>query len=113
MGLEVINSNLEQARKIIGELALLNHESETTNLPEEAEFFKLAMQAMLRQLEMVNNSIPSLVNGISLAKQILPASSVEIHAPSGMIILNKEYRKKFFDELKISEEAMRKLRKKK
>ena len=113
MGLEIINSNLEQAGKIIGELALLNHESEAANTPEEAEFFKQAMGALFRQLEMVNNSIPSLVNGISLAKQILPASSVEIHAPSGMIILNKEYRKKFFDELKISEEAMRKLRKKK
>ena len=113
MSLEILNSNLVQSKKIIDELAALNYEAESTKIPEEKEFFNLAVQALLKQLDMINNSIPNLVNGISLTKQPTPETSVEMQIPTGVVILNKEYRKKFIDELRISEEAIKRLRRKK
>ena len=113
MSLEILNSNLAQSKKIMDELAALNYEAKSTKIPEEKEFFNLAVQAMLQQLKMINNSIPNLVSNISLTKQTTPEASVEMQIPTGTIILNKEYRKKFIDELRISEEALKKLRRKK
>lgn len=110
MSLEILNSNLMQSKKITDELAVLNYEAGSTKIPEEKEFFNLAAQAMLKQLDMINNSIPNLVNGISLAKQATPETSVEMQIPTGVIILNKEYRRKFIDELRISEEALKRLK---
>lgn len=112
MSIEALNSNLMQSKKIIEELAILNHEATSTKIPEEREFFDSAVSAMLKQLDMINNSIPNLISNIGV-KQIVPEKTTELKIPMGTIILNKEYRKKFVEELKISEEALKKLRKKK
>ncbi|MFH0831381.1 MAG: type II secretion system F family protein [archaeon] len=117
MSLEILNSNLMQSKRIIEELAVLSHEAESSKISDEKDFFNTAASAMIKQLEMINNSIPGIISSILPEKKAVKTSpvemSVEVKIPSGIVMLNREYRKKFIDELRISEDALREIRKKK
>lgn len=113
MSIELLKSNLMQSKKIIEEIAALNQEIAGAKIAEERAFYDSAENALIRQLEMINSSIPNILQGISITRQNLPEKAVIVQVQAGSVLLNSEDRKKFIDELKISEEALKSLRKEK
>ncbi len=111
MSIEILKSDLMQGRNIIEQLAILNHEIASTEIAEEKAFLSSAADALLKQIAMINNSIPNLVRGISATNQILPEETTTVQISIGSISLNKEDRKRFLEELKISEDVLKKLKK--
>lgn len=113
MSIEILKSNLMQSKKIVEEIAVLNHELAKTDKAAEKTFFDSAINALLKQLGMINNSIPNLLSNITPLSQIAQEKAVTVQVPAGSILLNKDDRKKFIEELRISEKALKKLRKEK
>ncbi len=110
MSVEILKANLMQGRKIIGELAVLNREVAAAQNIKEKEFFDSGINSLLRQFNIINNSIPNLISGISAQEQVVSKKTTAVQIPAGTLILNKNDRRKFLQELMISEDALKKLR---
>jgi Flp pilus assembly protein TadB len=113
MSIEILKSNLMQGKSIIEQLAILNHEIASTKISGEKAFLGSAIDALFKQLIMINNAIPNLVRGIGAEKQTLPEETTIVQVSAGAISLNKDDRKKFLEEFKISGDALKKLRREK
>jgi flagellar protein FlaJ len=116
MSIESLEINLQQVNKIVKEILLLNEEFMSAETLEEKNFFESAINSLLTQLKIINDSIPELLADIKIKEETkaLPVKRTTIlPVSSGLVILDKKDRKKFIKELNISEEMLKKLRKRK
>ncbi len=123
MGIEELKKNVEHAKKIISDMRSIYERIKDLN---ERQFYENSIRAMMYQLKLVNKTVPSLLNDISLVKK-LPSEAVVSKTNPEIVTLayispyskekryvsvNKADKKLFLKELQLSETGMMNLQKK-
>lgn len=115
MSIEALKTNLEQTNSIFEEILELNQELNSAAGVEEKNFFDSAIASLETQLKLINNSIPNLLGAVEIKERekVLPPKNIiaPLASLTGLVVLNKKDRKRFIEELKISEDMLKKLRK--
>ena len=131
MGIEDLKNNIETEIKIVRELSNFLAELEHAN-PAERRILLQVINSLQKRMKFVNNSIPYLVRDISLAKKLptttIPATarkkvkkqpvieSVPVKLKAKVkekVLLRKEDKSEFLEQLNISEALIKKLKKRK
>src|SRR3989338_8207866 len=124
MALEELKLNALEEKNLAGKIADLSSKIQnSTNLQEKESMIK-AISPLSEQLKIINNSIPDLLEGISMIKKIpeeaLPAVqpnliSVQYRAggADNLIVIQKNDKRNYLRQLRISEDALKDVRKKK
>lgn len=106
MALENLKQNIEKEKEIVAKLIEISD-----GTPETAE----ACELMTNMLRMLNNSVPSLIGGISPIKKLGKVNEVNdlvsIKAEGKMITINRADRKKFLDYLSVSDYSLKRAKK--
>ena len=122
--LEELKLNALEEKNLAGKIADLSSKIQnSTNLQEKESMIK-AISPLSEQLKIINNSIPDLLDGISMIKKIpeeaLPAVqpnliSVQYRAggADNLIVIQKNDKSNYLRQLRISEDALKDVRKKK
>ncbi|MEK6890513.1 MAG: type II secretion system F family protein [Nanoarchaeota archaeon] len=126
MSLELLKFNIKREKELILQIETLYGNYESTNDVKTREEYKTAIESKIKQIKLLNNSIPELVLGISLIKK-MPSEinsknevfnknlvSLKHDAEGGekIIGLNKNDKKAYLQELQISDIYLKRLRKK-
>jgi len=122
MTIEGLFSNIEREKEILKELFLLEENLSLLSKREEKEIVQKKINSLLNQLKILNNSIPSILENISLFKEF-PATTKEKQNTNVLnvtsenskvnVMINKSDKEKFLNELRIDEEIIRRLKNKK
>jgi len=128
MSLEALKINVKEEKKLAEKLIFLTNQAYQTKTPRERKILEDAINSTINQIGILNNSLPELIAGISLAKK-LPAAglkrkkakkaeliSVSYETPDKekkFIAIKKADREKYAKELSISDYSIKQLKKKK
>jgi len=122
MTIEGLFSNIGREKEILKELFLLEENLSLLSKREEKEIVQKKINSLLNQLKILNNSIPSILENISLFKEF-PATTKEKQNTNVLnvtsenskvnVMINKSDKEKFLNELRIDEEIIRRLKNKK
>ena len=123
MGFEDLKENIEQERRIISDINTIYIHMQSNQ--EEKEFYGSSINALIYQLKMLNDAVPSLLKNISPWKKLSEQDSekpvkdvvrVSYISPSAKekryMVINKADKKKFLQELNLSESGMTNVKKK-
>ncbi len=115
MTIEVLKANLSQERKLLEEMLVLNEELKNASSKEEVTFFETAIESIVSQASILNNSIPNILAEITIQKakaSVLGKKTAmqPIQTFSGLVVLNKEDKEKFTRELHIEADIMKKIK---
>jgi len=115
MTLEALKANLSQERKLLEEMLVLNEELKNASSKEESTFFETAIESIISQASIINNSIPQILSEITVQKakaSVLGKKTAmqPIQTFSGLVVLNKEDKEKFTQELRIEADIMKKIK---
>ncbi|MEM3405759.1 MAG: type II secretion system F family protein [Candidatus Pacearchaeota archaeon] len=133
MTLEGLLSNIEREKEIISEVISLNEKFFLSNSKEEKIIIEKKINSLLNQLKILNESIPKIIENISPFREFPPfknevkdkknlkkessqeLSNISYNSKGKQIniIINKKDKEKFLEELRISEEAIERLKEKK
>lgn len=117
--LQELNRNIEAEARMARELAGFVEMAENSGSGEKVMFMQV-INSLRRRIILLNNSIPELLNQTSLANK-LPGQKpktpdveeVQIDEGKSRVVVHKKDKKDFLRELNISEEVIRKLKKRK
>lgn len=115
MTIEALKANLSQERKLLEEMLVLNEELKNASGKEESTFFETAIESIISQASIINNSIPKILLEITVQKakaSVLGKKTAmqPIQTFSGLVVLNKEDKEKFTQELRIEADIMKKIK---
>ncbi len=125
MTFEALRANIEQGKNLIENLALTSKQAQVSKDKKTAKILNRRQTSILNQLKIINNAIPELINNITLNKEAVKNKEkdkkkligVAYTSPSDkikkFIVLNKENKKKFLQELSINEDYLKQLKKRK
>jgi flagellar protein FlaJ len=116
MTIDALKANILQERKILEDILVVNEELRNAKNEEEKNFFSTALDSLLSQAKIINDSLPTIIASISLPKlefTPLPKQNVlkPIQTSTGVIMLKKEEKAKFMQELMVEKDVMNKLKK--
>jgi Flp pilus assembly protein TadB len=126
MTLKGLILNVEREKQILKEIFSLNENLFILSKKEEKEIIEKKISSLIKQLELLNDSIPSIIENISFFKE-LPSSSkskgkqspdiLDVSYTHGSdkvnIMINKKDREKFMNELRIDRDIIERLKRKK
>ena len=114
-----VNTEIEMLKEISARLQELDYAGEN-----EAKLLNGAIWALGKSMKIINDSIPDILRNISFNKR-LPSAAIDLKKETGLekikfkreksevsVILNVKDKEKFFKELSINENLVRKLKKK-
>jgi flagellar protein FlaJ len=119
--IEELKQNIEMEIKMLRELLSYSQTVEFAS-DDEKILFEGSINSLKRRIKIINSSIPQMLKEISLSKK-LPSDSEKVSntgleriklktaGPEIDIVLNKKDREKFFRELSIGEQLIKKLKK--
>lgn len=115
MTIEALKANLSQERRLLEEMLVLNEELKNAASKEEANFFETAIESVVSQTSIINNSIPKILEEITVQKAKVSVLGKKttmqpIQTFSGLVVLNKEDKEKFTQELRIEADIMKKIK---
>lgn len=125
--IEDMKKNLEQEKRIVEEMKLINIQLQNAVGEAEKRFYLSSLKSFKGQLKVLNKSIPSLLGESSPIKKLEHLDSNEVQkkkkdkvvrmsyvSPSSKekryITINKEDKKQYVKDLSLSEESLKKLR---
>lgn len=116
MTIEALKANLSHERKLLEDVFILNEELRNATTKEESNFFSTAIESLISQIKIISNSIlPSIsdINTQAIEFAPLPKQSVmrPVQTSTGLIMISKEDKEKFINELKIEKDILKKIRK--
>ncbi len=132
--LDALKANIRHEKNIIREIVgFSRHLSKLENLekagyninPAEKKLFEGAIKSLKAQLKIINNSVPAIINQISLFKKIeekekrkrkeelvsLKYEHPSIEKRKTLVTIKKEDKLKYLRELSLTEESVKRLRK--
>ena len=126
MTLQGLSSNIEREKQILKELFVLNEKSSLISKKEDKGLIDKKIDSLINQLVILNNSIPAVLENIILYKEF-PASSKPVEKQNSDVLhvnyasenskinvmINKKDRERFLHELRIDNETIARLKKKK
>ena len=115
MTIEALKANLSHQRRLLEEMLVLNEELKNASSKEETNFFETAIQSVVSQTSIINNSLPKILEDITIQKAKAGITGKKtamqpIQTFSGLVVLNKEDKEKFMKELRIEEDIMKKMK---
>ena len=119
MALENLKKNIRLEKQIILEILALDEELKKTSNPEHKQELSKAREAKVNQIRILNNSIPSILNAISVFKKLdekeKKADNLAKVNYSGkneiMATVSNTDKEKFLEELEIGDKAIDRLKK--
>jgi len=121
MTLKNLKQNLAEEREIVREISILINQREIKT-GRERELMSKTIVSLTELLRIINNSIPSLVNNTFLIKSLSGGENVKEvkelvnikYSKAGIqkdVTINEKDRKRFFNELSLSDSTLKRLRK--
>jgi flagellar protein FlaJ len=124
MALEELKVNVLEEENLASKIIDLSTQIQSLTNPKEKENMAKAIDSISERLKIINNSIPELLGGISMIKKIPeenpPASQpnlVSLQYRAGgvdnMVVIQKNDKGSYLKQLRISEDALKDIKKKK
>ncbi len=118
MALKNLRHNIKEAREVVREMVILISQRELKS-GRERELLTKTIDALAGLLAIINNSIPALADNISPFAKIGKEEEVKelvnvVYKKGGVeknVTINQAERKRFFDQLNLSNFAMKRIRK--
>jgi Flp pilus assembly protein TadB len=125
MTLNGLASNIEREKQILKEIFSLNEQMNLLNKKEDKDIVEKKINSSINQIKILNNSIPSILENISVFKEFPSSSKIKEKKSSDIlnvsyasgdnklyVQINKNDRDKFLNELRIEKVYIDRLKKK-
>jgi len=122
MAIEDLKQNIKREKELVKEITFFYSQAGGTT--SEAKLVDKTIKSLTNQFKIINNSIPELVNSITLFKKLKPEkeekavkdlekmSYADKEKERVEVTVGKPDKKRFLEELSLSEETLKRLRKK-
>ena len=124
MTFEEISNNLAQEKRILMDMVSIRNYLSNIKDEREREFYSSSLDSFKKQLRLLNDSIPNLLNNISYAKKLNPSepsqkdnssiSRLSYTSPSKnekiIVSVNQEAKDEFASELSLGEATLKRLK---
>lgn len=127
MSLELLKRNIQQEKELVKRLMFLSRgQSQVTSQGQDKRNIDLSIEAIKKQIKILNDSLPKLIDNVKLTKELTPGKEVKksvkkedvisvshtVGEKDNLVGILKKDKNNYLKQLHIAESSLRKLKKK-